>query len=885
MKKFLAIILIILMMAGLLMPVSAFEDTTGTPYEDAVKLLYDLGIVDGKSNTSYAPEDSLTRAEMVTYALRILGMDGLGVGRQVFDDVTEEHWAYANITSAYDLGLVVGVDEKTFQPDAPVTFAQAVKILVNILGYTLQAEAAGGYPSGYLSMARHTDLLKGVPRSEDINRGTMALLAANALDIHPSTLASYGDNDARVTILENETILSYYLGVDTYKGRITANSTDTVASGARIDAGEIALGDMVFSVGNTDAESFIGQKVIIRAKEENGILEILNITADGGSILEVSGDSILDSTTSSSLVIENESGKKDVYSIANNAVLVYNGVYKTWTAADLLSDSSMYTFVMDRGGEISVIFQNQYVNHVVKSASEELKKVYFKDGSSLSLSENDWGKMRFTKSDGSSASVSELAEWDVLSVAQNGASVLKAVVSSTRVEGTVSETSNKGVTIDEITYKIATNLSESADVKPEVGQKAIYSLDAYGKIAAVNTDTVSDNYGILVAGEKKGLESTVRMKLFTLEGKMQVFMLADKVKLNGVPMNAADVLNNTAISPAGTMLRQLVTYETNTEGKIFEIYTSIDGTAMDWEARQSVFSKDFYISEAQKASAGRYIGYNSSALASRYQIADKTRIFTIPQSKNADDKEYVVLTKRDIVHNQEFGNVTLYDIDKNNIISVLVQEKEYVKTVSPTSENFAVVDCVMEMLDTEGNVSPGLLVVLPSGKEKTLAIAEETNVEISAKCITDTSVDPYGNKGTMPISALEQGDIVQYETDYLGRVTAIAVRLRAKYRYEIEKAIYNGEDRAPDPNYNYYGTQYLYGTMNRTVEDGLIVYAPNKRGGTPYERLFSTIKGKTLLYEGKKGTIKAIDYTDYVKDEKIALVRINTDTLIVVAYR
>jgi len=887
MKRLISFLLVLTMLMCGGISVVAFEDTKGLPCEDDVSLLFDLGIVDGKSNQAYAPADPLTRVEMVTYALRILGMDGIGTGRPVFEDVSEEHWGYANVTVAYDLGLVAGVSETAFLPDAPVTFSQAVKILTVALGYTVQAEAAGGYPSGYLIIAQQIGLLDGVLRDEEINRGTMASLTANALDIHPSQRLQYGDDRITVGVNESETLLSLYLGVDTFKGRVTANSTDTVAPSAAVKKGQIAVGDLLFAVGKTNAETFIGQNVKIRAKEENGKWTVLHIASDGNTVLSVAGKDVLPATTKAKLVLEGENGKEKVYSISGDAAFVYNGIPRAWEQTDLISDRSMYTFIMGRGGEIHTIFQNRYENRVVKSVSEEMKKVYFKDGTNLVFDEAEWKKYSLTKADGSSVELSAVIEWDVFSVCQNGTDVLKAVVSEARVEGTVTElVGTEEAVIDGEIYPIAKSLQESTDKKPTIGEKGIFCLDAYGQIAAVNNAVLSDNYGFIVSGSTKGgLDKTANIKLFLLSGEMKVFEVAEKAMLNNTPKDGSEILDDPLLKSGENVIRQLITYETDEEGKIKQIRTAADGTRMNWQERQGIFSKDFEIAASERASAGNYIGYTMSSLASRYKLTEKTRIIIIPAADNGTDQEYAVQEFRKVIHGDGFGDSTLYDIDKDNVISVIVQKKSFQREVTYGTENLAIVSGVVDMLDKEGLPIRALRIILPSGVERSLQITDDATLEIPTSAITSVERDPYVGASNIPFTALEKGDIIQYEADGQGRLTCAAVRLRYRYRYLIEKSLSQYGERAPEPNYNYNGTQYLYARVDRVVDNGVVVYAPAVADGTEYERLFSNIQDKTLLYNSARETITPMDYKDIEEGDKIFILRKLTDMMIVVVYR
>lgn len=893
-----------------MVPVSAsFKDMEGTPYAEAASLLYNLGIVEGRGS-NYEPEAELTRAEMITYLARILGMDGTGEGAEIFSDVPESHWASINIATAYNMGIANGVGDGMFAPDAPVTFPQAVKLLVSALGYGVQAEALGGYPAGYLTMANRIDLLKGVPQSGVMNRGIMALLAANALDISPSVKADYGTDSGQYTVLEGENLLSYYLHVDTYEGTVTANEMMRTAPGAKVGAGQIAMGDLVFSVGTTNAADLIGQEVTIRAKEENDKLTILHIAAKKGTtVFSVDGEEILPATTTTQLVLEGEDGKNIIHSIAGDAVLVYNGMYKSWQESDLLSDRSTYTFIQNKNEEITVIFQNRYENHVVKSVSVDLGKVFFKDGTSLSLLAGDWNKMQVTKTDGSAATMEDMAEWDVLSVAVGGEDgILRAILSKERVNGMVTEGSEDEVVIGENTYKIAKSLSENIlEVQPTVGLEAIYSIDAFGAIAAVNTDTLTKNYAYLVEGSvKQGLDAKAQIKLFTKEGKMEIYTLAEKVRLDdAAPVAAVDVLENGKLNSGGTMIRQLITYELNANNEIDAIGVAENSEGKyDREERLLHFTMDHEVT----GTGSRYVGHSSSKFASRYQIADKTIIMVVPKTAG-DDSMYKILTKKNLVHGSGYSGVCLYDVDKNNVVSVMVQNIDAATVVEEECQTTAIVLYPTEMLDADGMTQPALRLMLPDGTETAIPVNPDVRVETNRyvttnkggikatlTCIMNES-DPYyktePDEGTLynfiPLSALEKGDIIQYETNVYGVISALAVRVRAK---RLNPATDMIERNAGDLHLDYAWSsfQYMYGEVITPVESGVVVKSNCISTSTSerhenVERLLTNTAACTYLYERGKDTVRKISSADLLPGDKIAMTHTIAATTLLIAYR
>lgn len=171
-------------LAGLAMPVSAekFSDISGSPYEEAVNSLAEQDIVSGRGDGRYAPDEELSRAEMVSIILRAYGSREIE-DIEKFIDVPTTHWAYMQVETAYQMGIIAGTTEVTFEPDAKVTFEQAVKMLVCAMKKESKAKKLGGWPDGYIAVAEEEEVLGGVNSSKGntINRGSMAQLVYNCL--------------------------------------------------------------------------------------------------------------------------------------------------------------------------------------------------------------------------------------------------------------------------------------------------------------------------------------------------------------------------------------------------------------------------------------------------------------------------------------------------------------------------------------------------------------------------------------------------------------------------------------------------------------------------------------------------------------------------------
>lgn len=183
MKKVLCFVLSMLMLCSATATLAAdFTDVNNQSYAEAVEYLFDKGIVNGRSENRYEPDASLTRAEMVAIILRAYGSEATTEICK-FTDVPTTHWAYEYITTAYAMGIINGMTETTFAPDTPVTYEQAVKMMVCAMGMEADAIENGGYPDGYLSTAEKIEVTTGVEAEikKPITRGAMAQLVYNCL--------------------------------------------------------------------------------------------------------------------------------------------------------------------------------------------------------------------------------------------------------------------------------------------------------------------------------------------------------------------------------------------------------------------------------------------------------------------------------------------------------------------------------------------------------------------------------------------------------------------------------------------------------------------------------------------------------------------------------
>lgn len=244
-------------------------------YKSAIDELVALNIVNGYEDGTFKPENEITRAEVTKMVVAAMGPSYTAAAESSaaatdFADCAG-HWATGYINVGVAQKFINGMGDGTFSPDTNVTYSQIVKMLVAALGYTTAAEAAGGYPNGYLQIASSIGVtagVAGVDADTAVTRGQVAQLIANAVKTPIVAITSwttdiYGKPVAETEVMDGngdsekfQTLLTEYHDTYAVKGRVEA----THAQGT-VDADQVA-----FAIEYSD--NFDGNK--ISAKDKDG---------------------------------------------------------------------------------------------------------------------------------------------------------------------------------------------------------------------------------------------------------------------------------------------------------------------------------------------------------------------------------------------------------------------------------------------------------------------------------------------------------------------------------------------------------------------------------------------------------------------------------------
>ena len=127
-----------------------FTDVNETDwFRDAVQYVYDNGLMDGVGGNRFAPNSQTTRAQLVTILYRLEGEPEVS-GTSGFSDVAAGIWYTDAVAWAAANGIVNGTTDTTFAPGEDITREQLVTVLYRYAeakGYDVSARVdLSAYP-------------------------------------------------------------------------------------------------------------------------------------------------------------------------------------------------------------------------------------------------------------------------------------------------------------------------------------------------------------------------------------------------------------------------------------------------------------------------------------------------------------------------------------------------------------------------------------------------------------------------------------------------------------------------------------------------------------------------------------------------------------------
>ena len=306
--------------------VSSFRDVTDPATAINADILRLMGVVSGTGDNTFRPGDKLTRAQFCTMTVNFMGLRDqvvLHSTRTIFTDVPSSYWArgYINLaastmvdagsssgasgegeTPAAGTPLIAGVGDGRFLPEQELTYAQAVTILIRVLGYSGDKVGAV-WPDGYLNLAQSIGLADGVnaKANDALTRAQAAQLFVNALSCktgdgkdYYTTLGAEAKADTVLLAVNTETDDGSAMGaVRTSSGTYLPDAEDVSPTALVGRRGVLVLNDQSEIVTFVPDDSTSVTISLMDSAEPS------YLTAVGGERYTIAGDTLIYTASSS----------------------------------------------------------------------------------------------------------------------------------------------------------------------------------------------------------------------------------------------------------------------------------------------------------------------------------------------------------------------------------------------------------------------------------------------------------------------------------------------------------------------------------------------------------------------------------------------------------
>ena len=763
--KFLAFLTAVVLVFGIT-PAGITRATEDAADSRTVKLLSALGIMDADSHTGkFWDNTPVERQEMAKILCNLFDLEVSTDTLPRFNDVHEDYRAH--VETAVRNGYMSGYNKDEFGAKDYITCEQLVKIFVSVLGADKPAETSGGFPNGYIYIARRIGLLNGM--TLDFNGNAKRIDVANiiysAMHTDVTELVGMSGEKEIYNISEGETFLTERLKIYCFEGIVEQNEVTTLDSpkGAGVD--NVRIGDTIFKDPKHILEDSLGYSLTIYvhkpSETEPGEI-VYTEEKNNNNVLVIDDDDFIDAERYN---INYYSGdKKRTFKLSSVVHMIYNGKAIEYDANRLYVKNG-YTKYIDNNNDdaYDVINIYDYDTFVVGGVNTDNMTITLKFGEGNLKLENNFSRIFC---EGKEYELKNIAVGSVILVAasddeeNDSDRAFRIQVSTEKIMGKIEKIFSKDgfrcVTIKGNDYKIGEYCekliknNKIEDISPNASGQLF--MDERGNVAyaMLNDSGVSAGYLIGSAFEKTPFSAILKSKIYTTDGKIEIFTTSDTVIIDDIKRSVSEFADDYSVV-AKLKSPQLVLYSISNG-----ILKEIDFPENGYDDKK--FSMDV---------TGVYKCTRPSIIDNKYIVPSSTQVFYVPSlSASADNYEtymnnpsnYAIYGGGHFSAGNYFG-LSLYDINEDGEARYAVSKKD------PTTGNITegnqslVVTAIGDGVNKNNEVVTMIWGLNENGEEIVLSAAE-------ADQITDKVLNREA----------KFGDVIQYYTNSDGELLQIQIQ-------------------------------------------------------------------------------------------------------------
>lgn len=826
-------------------PVYATESTQGGfepgEYSEAVTMLNDLGILDDTFFASYDASIEMSRGEFAALSLAIMGLSDESkatVYEQKFSDVPADNPYAKEINFATSLGLFNGVSGSIFAPDEPVYITQALKVAVSMLGYKEKAEYMGGYPTGYLAVARELDIMSNVnmDSSSPALRGNIIVLMYNSLFADVMNINGIDNGSFSYEITEGANLLSHYHKIHEGEGVVNGNWEYSLIGNIE-DANRIMINGNRYFTDSPRAIGVVGKNVKYYYKEISNSNVLLTLREYDNDVVVINANenyafNYSDGCYTVTGIDKDYTfrlfGYDIVYNygyISGNSAVNYQDILTPQSGTITLIDNNLdglYDVICIEEADILLFKSYDMYNNMIYDSKSRLKDVILDDYDNVHITDINGATVDFSK---------VLLNTVVMVYKSYDSKTLRLVVCPDYVEGVVDEITDDGVILNGALYAFSDinridGLALGQTYKSIIfaGQSYKFYLNQFNQIVYHDTKaTLNTGYIADIASVSAGLNSGVSAQIYTSGGELAEIKFADKVKIETISgrdslsstqvkerlQTFADAMYGTGVNPNA---RLFVQYGLNEQKEINHIVlphlldeqSEYDNPPDNY----SFFKLDYILSKFQGPGTRVPADHATNSYGKEYHrvaympanrsaglimTMDNTcSVFYVPEFSNANylEKNFSVASVDTIPKNTALSYFPEFDGSReqleiystegdvrlvNNI--VWIKANGHAKSISNSAEDLALVTAVSNVVSQDGD---SLVKITVLESKSTYDVYSDNLNILSRSVFEDTNLLGHSNTTVSPTiaankSSIVPGDIIRFSLNADGYVEDIAL--------------------------------------------------------------------------------------------------------------
>ena len=694
--------------------------------------------------------------------------------RQSFDDVSSETMNYNEIEYCIDMGII-SVD-KEFHPNKPITMAEFSKMVCCALGYRRYASALGGYPDGYLNIAKQCDFYQGINLS-----GDSYIKCSDADEISASILLSEYIPIDKYENKENINVLYKFFGIYRVSGIITQNEITGLYAPVGVAENHIKIDNEEYLVSDllkTDLLYNIGYNIDAWVIEEDDDIDRIICFRQSSKmhVTEIDSDDFISLREGKIRYYDN--GKDKTVNLPISCSIIFNGeAVSDEISADVFKGRwGKIKIIKANGGNVSTILIKAYDNYFVSSIDalnyecfdgtrettlDLPQSISFRDKSG-EIAKNTY----FFNNIGETKKFDDISVNSVISVAKNNNNIECIITKesiSGRVESIDVDEEETSICIDNNMYFFSKEMKNSRSKNIRIGGDYVCFLDANGKIAAAKEKKSNENemiwaYLIGLSNESDDRERVMMKAITSTDGRVAL-PCAKKINIDGKSHKSDyKVLENIFKEGGNAFVKQLVRFSVNDNGEINKIDTvSFDSSA------ESMSNSLHLVFDGK--SVPTYFKSNLKSFGMNVQYNANTVVFYIPEDESKLD-DYIVVPLSKFVTDKKY-RIKAYSTDRYSFNAEAIICYDNVVSTSPMM--------YQDYLTVVSDISVGLndnneVVTKITGYQKDNEASwnvQDSNVMKIGRTQIGYSSSPDGNL------SVGVGDTIRFDTDSDGNIVNI----------------------------------------------------------------------------------------------------------------